>query len=157
MHLKVDYLHPRSFPSCSIIGPEEERKTYFERINRRIFSWDLESNLLKNLENLLDIESFPAPMSFEQKTTNECQICYDNQLDMPIPDVLNTDIAEQVLFPDVICPNEHCSRLFHKDCLLEWFRSLPNTRQSFKTWTGECPFCTTVRFNFIINKHISNH
>ena len=46
--------------------------------------------------------------------------------------------------PDRVCDNAKCARPFHRPCLSEWLRSAPNSRQSFNTVFGECPYCSTA-------------
>lgn len=46
--------------------------------------------------------------------------------------------------PDKICEEPRCARPFHTSCLAEWLRSLQETRQSFDTLFGECPYCNTA-------------
>lgn len=45
------------------------------------------------------------------------------------------------LLPDVLCPTPACSRPFHAPCLAGWLQSLPDTRLTFNTLFGSCPFC----------------
>eukprot|EP00050_Salpingoeca_kvevrii_P020740 m.102250 g.102250 ORF g.102250 m.102250 type:complete len:66 (+) comp8997_c0_seq3:107-304(+) len=42
------------------------------------------------------------------------------------------------------CENRQCLKSFHYACLLEWLRSDPETRQSFDTLFGDCPYCSTT-------------
>lgn len=44
--------------------------------------------------------------------------------------------------PDVNCSNPHCGRPFHRSCLISWLRAVTDTRQSFNTLFGQCPYCT---------------
>lgn len=45
--------------------------------------------------------------------------------------------------PDQICDNSRCGKSFHHACLLEWLRSTPSTRKSFRTYFGTCPYCSS--------------
>ena len=45
--------------------------------------------------------------------------------------------------PDKTCDDLNCARPFHRACLHEWFRGLPDTRQSFDKLFGKCPYCET--------------
>ncbi|KXZ44625.1 hypothetical protein GPECTOR_64g119 [Gonium pectorale] len=47
------------------------------------------------------------------------------------------------LVPEVVCPTPACGLPFHAPCLAEWLRSLPDTRASFSSLFGRCPFCSS--------------
>jgi E3 ubiquitin-protein ligase FANCL len=95
-----------------------------------------DSQLIRqNLEEILDIE-FPSP---KERTSNEmisseCGVCYCYQLTSP-------DGTSPSSFPDQICSNLRCARVFHYDCLITWLQSVPTNKSSFGTIFGSCPYC----------------
>jgi len=62
----------------------------------------------------------------------DCGICYAHLL------------ADEA--PSKFCDNVKCAQPFHSNCLVEWLRSTPNTRQSFNTLFGTCPYCGEVLY-----------
>jgi E3 ubiquitin-protein ligase FANCL len=46
--------------------------------------------------------------------------------------------------PEHSCENEACGRPYHAECLQEWLRADPSTRQSFNTLFGACPYCAAA-------------
>jgi hypothetical protein len=60
----------------------------------------------------------------------ECGICYTFKLNDELP--------------DKVCEEPRCGRGFHPSCLAEWLHALPETRHSFGTLFGECPYCGTA-------------
>lgn len=59
----------------------------------------------------------------------ECGVCYTFKLNDELP--------------DKVCEEPRCGRGFHPSCLAEWLHALPETRHSFGTLFGECPYCGT--------------
>ena len=39
------------------------------------------------------------------------------------------------------CVASRCGKYFHRACLADWLRALPNSRRSFHTVFGSCPYC----------------
>lgn len=88
--------------------------------------------LRQNLEEILDVQ-FPSPQEqVVNEMTNECGVCYSYQL--TTPDGVSS-------FPDQVCSNPKCARIFHYDCLINWLQSVPTNKSSFGTIFGSCPYC----------------
>jgi len=75
----------------------------------------------------------------------ECGICYSYRLPVAdkkeAPGAASTGGGEQGEMPDRMCDNAKCGRPYHRACLVEWLRAIPNTQQSFNTLFGKCPYC----------------
>lgn len=122
----------KGFPECRFLGSEAAIAPYKERLNRNIHLWDMSGDKLprENLQCVLEIE-----LSKQEREENgmsvgeggECGICYAYRLEEAIPDVA-CDLAE-------------CGKAYHLQCLVEWLRALPDTRESFGTISGHCVYC----------------
>ena len=112
-------------------------------LNRELHAWSLSCSVVDNLGNVLGVPLPSAEDAREAKAkaasgqdgeegdsgqTAPCAICYSYSLDGEIP--------------AVICDNVHCARPYHSACLLEWLRALPESRTSFDTVFGACPYCS---------------
>ncbi|XP_065058605.1 E3 ubiquitin-protein ligase FANCL-like [Rhopilema esculentum] len=120
---------PRSLPVCRFLGPDQVVGPLRSKWNHDIALWDVEKTVLCNIKDILEID-LPAPL--DKKTEDfsmHCSICYAYRLNDEVP--------------EVACDDSRCGQLFHSACLIEWFRSLPNFRQSFNVMFGECPYCST--------------
>ncbi|XP_062422638.1 E3 ubiquitin-protein ligase FANCL [Pungitius pungitius] len=90
--------------------------------------WNLDSSVLHNLQDVLEIE-FPSPATHDKsRFSTECGICYSYRLESAVP--------------DQVCNDPRCGQPFHQACLYEWLRALPSSRQSFYMVFGECPYCS---------------
>ena len=88
----------------------------------------------ENLEDILEI-SFPKKSQINIETfTIECGICYSYNLNNESTDAYGNT-------PDQLCNNAKCGRMYHSGCLIDWLQSIPNTRSSFGTLFGTCPYC----------------
>eukprot|EP00041_Stephanoeca_diplocostata_P011743 m.194373 g.194373 ORF g.194373 m.194373 type:complete len:117 (+) comp18647_c0_seq6:213-563(+) len=83
-----------------------------------------------NLEMVLETEFIAKTSAEAVDFTMECGICYAYDLDGAIP--------------EKVCEDRRCARSFHESCLFEYIRGLPGVRQSFGTYFGECPYCSTA-------------
>jgi E3 ubiquitin-protein ligase FANCL len=118
-------------PNLQFLGPSHALSPWKDAWEKNKSKW-LDKSLdglsfLQKLSSLLE-QSVPTRQVLEKEETLECAICYGIYVD------------EQL--PEVICENSHCSRAFHQDCIGTYFRSGSETRQSFDTIFGECPYCT---------------
>ncbi|XP_046546100.1 E3 ubiquitin-protein ligase FANCL-like isoform X2 [Haliotis rubra] len=99
-----------------------------ERLNKHVHQWNVHCSILENLQTVLET-TLPSPKtSSREKFTLECGICYSYRLGEAIP--------------DNVCGDQCCGQTFHHQCLYEWLRGLPSSRQSFNRIYGECPFCS---------------
>ncbi|KAJ2585740.1 hypothetical protein H4R99_008643 [Coemansia sp. RSA 1722] len=89
--------------------------------------WSSSRSARDNLQDILGI-SLPESQSFDQSEIKlECGICLSYDLDGDNP--------------DQICTNDICARPFHRRCLIQWLTSKDDTRQSYNTYFGKCPYC----------------
>ncbi|XP_049591958.1 E3 ubiquitin-protein ligase FANCL [Syngnathus scovelli] len=126
--VEVDPRHPKMLPECCLLGAEHVVTPLRNKLNANMHSWDPDSGVLQNLQDVLEIE-FPSPATHEKSMFSvECGICYSYRLETSIP--------------DQVCNDPRCGQPFHQVCLYEWLRVLPASRQSFNTVFGECPYCS---------------
>ena len=92
----------------------------------------------------------------ESGHNQECAICYTYRLPLAGPDTgdggssamatepaaNDPSVPAAGRIPDEVCGGVQCGRSFHRNCLVEWLRSVPGHRQSFGTLFGTCPYCT---------------
>lgn len=133
MRVEIDPRAPvKGFPEVRFLGSETAVGPFKERLNRNIHLWDTSGKSLPR-ENLERVLAMTLPRreeeagSTQEDMTLECGICYAYRLEDAVPDVL-CDLAE-------------CSKPYHRACLVEWLRALPDTRESFGTITGNCVYC----------------
>ncbi|RKP39694.1 FANCL C-terminal domain-containing protein [Dimargaris cristalligena] len=96
-----------------------------------------EFSLRRNLECLLGIK-LPSKRSGNateagdlgetEEFSTECGICYSYEV--------------KGVVPDQLCQNPKCHRPFHHQCLVDWLRADPSSRQSFSIIFGDCPYCS---------------
>ncbi|XP_046377453.2 E3 ubiquitin-protein ligase FANCL-like [Haliotis rufescens] len=128
LHIKVDAAQPRLLPQCSFLGADQVVAPSRERLNQNVHKWDVHCSLLENLQTVLET-TLPSPKNSSREKFNlECGICYSYRL------------GEEI--PDKVCDDRCCEQTFHHQCLCEWLRVLPSSRQSFNRIYGECPFCS---------------
>ncbi|XP_018595648.1 E3 ubiquitin-protein ligase FANCL isoform X3 [Scleropages formosus] len=128
MKLNVDPQHPRMLPECLLLGAEHLVTPLRNKLNANMHLWNPESSVLQNMKEVLEIE-FPSPTTHEKSSfLAECGICYSYRLESAIP--------------DQVCNDPRCGQPFHQECLYEWLRGLPSSRQSFSMVFGECPYCS---------------
>ncbi|XP_056903099.1 E3 ubiquitin-protein ligase FANCL isoform X2 [Takifugu flavidus] len=128
--VEVDPRHPEMLPDCCLLGAEHVVTPLRNKLNTNMHLWNPESDVLHNLQDVLEIE-FPSPASHEKSSfSTECGICYSYRLEDSIP--------------DQVCNDPRCGQPFHQACLYEWLRGLPSSRQSFSVIFGDCPYCSKV-------------
>ena len=123
---RVQNLHvdsPASLPEVHFFGADHTLSSYRLAFNANLGRWQQHRSVRHNLEDVLNV-TFPKPASqggtAEEDCSAECAICYTYDLDG--------------VTPDTACDN--CSKLYHRDCLAEWLRSIPTTHQSFRRLFG---------------------
>lgn len=131
LQIVVDPLAPLRLPEIRFLGSDALIAPLKAKLNHSAQNWDLTQSLLVNLQKCFGI-SFPQPSAAQKQAethANSCGICYEFH-------------HEDDAVPDVICANSRCQKSFHRQCLYDWLRSIPSTKQSFSTLFGECPFCS---------------
>ena len=133
----------RAVPEIRFFGSEAAVAPLRASLNRELHAWSLSRSVVDNLGKVLGVSLPSAEDAREAKAkaasgqdseegdsgqTAPCAICYSYSLDGEIP--------------AVICDNVHCARPYHSACLLEWLRALPESRTSFDTVFGACPYCS---------------
>lgn len=124
----LDPAQPTSLPRCRFLGSAKSIQPLQNLLDEKADQWDPEVGVVENLSSLLDLELPGKPDSDGSAVSIECGVCYCYDMEGQIP--------------EISCNNETCRQLFHVECLVEWFRGLPNVRQSFGTVFGECPYCS---------------
>ncbi|KAM8852822.1 E3 ubiquitin-protein ligase FANCL isoform 1-T1 [Synchiropus picturatus] len=127
IRVDVDPTHPKMLPECCLLGAEHVVTPLRNKLNANMHLWNPDCSVLHNLRDVLEIE-FPSSATHEKSSFSvECGICYSYRLGPAIP--------------DQVCNDPRCGQPFHQDCLYEWLRVLPASRQSFNIVFGECPYC----------------
>uniref|UniRef100_A0A8C6WHP6 FA complementation group L n=1 Tax=Neogobius melanostomus TaxID=47308 RepID=A0A8C6WHP6_9GOBI len=122
--VEVDPKHPRMLPECCLLGAEHVVTPLRNKLNANMHLWNPECGVLLNLGDVLELQ-FPSPATHEKSSLSvECGICYSYLLDSSIP--------------DQVCNDPRCGQPFHQDCLYQWLRALPSSRQSFNIVFGDC-------------------
>ncbi|XP_043551973.1 E3 ubiquitin-protein ligase FANCL isoform X1 [Chiloscyllium plagiosum] len=127
INIEVDPRHPKMLPECCFLGADHVVTPLRNKLNANMHLWSPECTVLQNLKDMLEVD-FPSPDSHEKSSFSmECGICYAYRLASSIP--------------DQVCDDPRCGQPFHQECLYEWLRGLPHSRQSFNVIFGECPYC----------------
>ncbi|GAB5360040.1 hypothetical protein AAMO2058_000593400 [Amorphochlora amoebiformis] len=141
--IQLDLEPLRPFALCEIrfMGSEAITGPLLVKLNSNISKWSERLLPRENLETILELK-FPSgkednAMDFDM----ECGICYAYHLEQE--DQKAVKEAESRA-PDRVCENSKCGRPFHKSCLIEWLRAIPNTQLSFHTLFGKCPYCQST-------------
>lgn len=139
LRVELDARAPtRAVPECRFLGSEAAVGPLRARLNENMSAWVPTGDVLPrvNLEAVLALSLPPPPAKLAEGETQdtglECGICYAYRLEDRVP--------------EVACDRIECARPYHRVCLVEWLKALPDTRQSFETLFGACPYC---------EKHIS--
>lgn len=156
MQIDISPTRPRALPEVRFLGAESVTAPLVSRLNSKVWDWDTAKLPRENLESILGI-SFPSPQTSKIADFDmECGICYAYRLQQrpttgpPAKKRQRVAAAQKSqddtkqdlgLAPDKMCDNAKCGRPFHRACLCEWLRSIPNTTQSFNTLFGSCPYC----------------
>lgn len=130
LSIELNAQNSRDIPECRFFGSPAVINPIKTRFAANLHKWDSSFLPRENLERILGIR-FPCKRVEnvqEAEFNAECGICYSYKLGTSIPEEL--------------CKNLRCSRSFHHSCIFEWLKSLPNTRTSFDTVFGFCPYCS---------------
>lgn len=129
VQLTLDPNYPGLLPECRFLGPEHTVGPLRTRLSLNSVRWDDQRPVLDNFEAVLEVECLPPAAQQSVDFALECGICYSYQLDGVIP--------------ERVCEDKRCARAFHAACLYEYIKGLPEVRQSFGTFFGSCPYCST--------------
>lgn len=121
--------------------------------------------LWQNLETIFKIDLAAmkkihgGSVDVNLSSTAECSICYSAHIiDDPVyngkrkradrdaalvPDIENRKVAGQSS-SFISCLNSRCRKLYHKECVNSWLKSLPGVKRSFGTIFGTCPYCADI-------------
>lgn len=98
--------------------------------------WCEQQSIRLNLETCFKISLPESKMSNDEISKIECGICYTHSLSRYDP-----QHGESDELPSVKCSNDNCARNYHPSCLIEWIRSIPDSKTSFGRLFGSCPYC----------------
>lgn len=136
IRIKLEPTSPlTTYPECRFLGSEAAIAPLRQKLNENMHRWDNSGDILprENLQRILSIE-LPPPVStgaadplIEDGLDAECGICYTYRLEDSVP--------------DVACDKAECGKAYHRECLVDWLRALPDTRESFGTLSGHCVYC----------------
>ena len=124
----LDPSQPTTLPRCRFLGSAKSIQPFQNLLDEKADEWDPALGIVENLATILDLELPSKPTEEDSAISIECGVCYCYEM------------MDQI--PEVSCNNETCKQLYHVDCLVEWFRGLPDVRHSFGTVFGECPYCS---------------
>eukprot|EP00041_Stephanoeca_diplocostata_P011740 m.194357 g.194357 ORF g.194357 m.194357 type:complete len:426 (+) comp18647_c0_seq3:176-1453(+) len=130
IQISLDPNYPTALPESKFLGPEHTVGPLKDKFSRNASKWNPEDTVKHNLEMVLEREFIAKTSAEAVDFTMECGICYAYDLDGAIP--------------EKVCEDRRCARSFHESCLFEYIRGLPGVRQSFGTYFGECPYCSTA-------------
>ncbi len=129
--VNFDPLRPSAMPEVKFLGSELSIEPLRQRWNSSSVNWNSDpsaGSVRRQLESILQLK-FPAKeISTDEKEnfSTECSICYLFQLNGEVP--------------TVVCENSSCSKIYHRECLQEWFQSISTT--GGESNQGACVFCT---------------
>eukprot|EP00045_Choanoeca_perplexa_P011394 m.120615 g.120615 ORF g.120615 m.120615 type:complete len:362 (+) comp15616_c0_seq3:1680-2765(+) len=130
IYLDINPDDPLAKPLAQVFGPEVAAKQR-QQCWDSFLNWDTKRSLATNLKACFSAEAFELPVAASSMDTGvdkaECAVCYSFLLESKSP--------------TEVCNNAACGRVYHNACLLEWLTALPDSRRSFQTVFGECPFC----------------
>jgi len=127
VQIEVDPTCPSDLPSLKFFGPDSKIGPLRSKLSDNSDDWDPENPLLYNLEQILDVE-FPSKINMSREDLQvDCWICYSYNLEGETP--------------SIVCTTDRCSACFHPACIIEWMKSLPDTRRTLKTMFGHCLYC----------------
>ncbi|KAJ2625946.1 hypothetical protein GGI26_000030 [Coemansia sp. RSA 1358] len=115
-------------PQITVYGPNSIAAPLNAKVKGARGMWNGALSARANLEAIFDFP-LPEPGSFNQKDIKlECGICFSYRAE-------NEDA-------DQICSSDPCAQPFHRKCLVQWLTTKEDTRQSYNTYFGKCPYCS---------------
>ncbi|KAJ2542923.1 hypothetical protein GGF49_002489 [Coemansia sp. RSA 1853] len=123
----IDVSPDRSYPKIIVYGPRSISDTFNAKAKAARTKWSTSKSARQNIETILQC-TLPST-SFDQKDIKlECGVCFA--------------FTSEHETADQICANDVCAQPFHRKCLVQWLASKEDTRQSFATLFGKCPYCS---------------
>jgi len=136
IQIEVDPTCPSDLPSINFFGPDAKILPLRNKLSNNADEWEPDDPLLYNLERVLDIE-FPSKISMAREDLQvDCWICYSYSLEGSTP--------------SIICSADRCSACFHPSCIINWMKTLPDTRKNLGVLYGSCLFCK-AKFSVPLN------
>jgi E3 ubiquitin-protein ligase FANCL len=158
--LQLNPNSPHGICEMKFFGPPARTNVFRTLVGQNIHNWVADASIRENLENVLGM-SLPrkegkadgqsSSRSSSEPLVEECGICYTYAVPLDV-DIggsssgTGTAGAEQnnshrSAIPDQVCPNPKCCKNYHCSCLIDWLQALPNSKTSFGTLFGSCPYC----------------
>ena len=141
--VEVDPRKPCGIPGLRFMGNERETSKMRLLFNEGIPKWDDALVPRVNMQNILNVAFVAKDKDKDERgegmeTENgdvevgegECGVCYSWKLEGEIP--------------EVSCEKIECGKSYHRSCLVDWLKALPDSRQSFRTLFGKCPYCDST-------------
>ncbi|KAJ2277056.1 hypothetical protein EV176_002216 [Coemansia sp. RSA 451] len=122
----IDVSPDRSFPKLTVYGPRTTTLPLNARAKAVRTLWSPTKSARQNIECILQC-TLPSAVFDHKDIKLECGVCFAF--------VCEKETADQV------CANDVCAQPFHRTCLVQWLKSKEDTRQSFTTLFGKCPYC----------------
>ncbi|KAJ2780024.1 hypothetical protein H4R18_003679 [Coemansia javaensis] len=117
----------RRWPRIVVYGPASVAGPLNARARAARAQWSARRPARDNIEAVLGC-ALPEPSADRQRDTRlECGICFAF--------MAGAEPADQ------LCGSDACAQPFHRSCLLQWLATKEDTRQSFATLFGKCPYC----------------
>ncbi|KAJ2691548.1 hypothetical protein H4R19_006340, partial [Coemansia spiralis] len=117
----------RACPRIAVYGPSSVADPLKARVKGARALWVGTRSARANLEEILGCE-LPLPGTGDQRDIRlECGVCFA--------------FARGAESADQLCGSDLCAQSFHRSCLAEWLATKEDTRQSFATLFGKCPYC----------------
>ncbi|KAJ1738274.1 hypothetical protein IWW42_001560 [Coemansia sp. RSA 1085] len=113
-------------PKIAVYGPHSQARALSQHVKARRHLWRAGDSVRVNLERVLQL-TLPEPQ-FEAEMRLECGICF-------------AFMSDEGVAADQLCSSETCAQPFHNACLAQWLAAKEDTRQSFRTLFGRCPYC----------------
>ncbi|PIA19577.1 hypothetical protein COEREDRAFT_84213 [Coemansia reversa NRRL 1564] len=116
-----------NYPRIVVYGPSSVADPLNAKVKKNTNAlWSTSRKARKNLEAVLECQ-LPETNFDQEDVKLDCGICFSFMND--------SEAADQ------LCPNDTCAQPFHRKCLVEWLTTKEDTRQSFVTFFGKCPYC----------------
>ncbi|KAJ2188087.1 hypothetical protein EV181_002413, partial [Coemansia sp. RSA 532] len=122
----IDVSPDRSFPKLTVYGPRTTTLPLNTRAKAVRTLWSPTKSARQNIGCILQC-TLPSAVFDHKDIKLECGVCFAF--------VCEKETADQV------CANDVCAQPFHRTCLVQWLKSKEDTRQSFTTLFGKCPYC----------------
>ncbi|CAL1547565.1 unnamed protein product, partial [Lymnaea stagnalis] len=88
IQINVNCGQPSTFPECRFLGTHSAISELREKLNVNLHMWDAERSLLRNLQEVLDLD-FPSRTETRiEELTVDCGICYCHHQQQEIPEIV---------------------------------------------------------------------